>query len=237
MSAFAEDPEHFVRWVEAEGLGGADTFVPRREYRRYLEGVLAEVPGVRRVAGEAVAVEGPGALVLADGTTARLRRADPRRGQLWRAAAGAGRGAGGGRSVERGGARRRCAAMARQDKDLLLVGTGLTMIDVALTLDRRGVRRADGGGVAARAAAARRTRSRRRRLIPSNRRCGWGAGAAGAGRGAMAGGGRFAAAAYAGFVARPQPCRAEAASCATCGRGGTSTGTASRRRWRGGSRR
>src|SRR3954468_14890865 len=62
MSAFAEDAGHFVRWVEQEGLGGADTFVPRLEYRRYLEGVLAHAP-VTRVRGEAVAVE-EGALRL-----------------------------------------------------------------------------------------------------------------------------------------------------------------------------
>jgi uncharacterized NAD(P)/FAD-binding protein YdhS len=131
MSAFAEDPDHFVRWVEAEGLGGADTFVPRREYRRYLEGVLAEA-AVRRVAGEAVAVEGR-ALVLADGTRlafdalilaggnygGRLpaRVEGPAVDDPW--------------SAEGLAAIR---AMARQDKDLLLVGTGLTMIDVALTL-------------------------------------------------------------------------------------------------------
>jgi uncharacterized NAD(P)/FAD-binding protein YdhS len=131
MSAFAEDPDHFVRWVETEGLGGPDTFVPRREYRRYLEGVLAGAP-VRRVAGEAVAVEG-GALVLGDG--ARLAfdalvlaggnypgrlpaRLDlPAVDDPW---------SGEGVAAIR--------ALAAQGGDVLLVGTGLTMVDVALSL-------------------------------------------------------------------------------------------------------
>ena len=132
MSAFAADPDHFVRWVEAEGLGGADTFVPRRDYRRYLESVLAAVPGVRRVAGEAVAVE-DGALVLADGTRLAFDALILAGGNY------------GGRlparvevpAVDDPWSREgteAIRAMAGQKKDVLLVGTGLTMVDVALTL-------------------------------------------------------------------------------------------------------
>lgn len=132
MSAFAGNPDHFVRWVEKEGLGGPDTFVPRREYRRYLEGVLADAPGVRRVAGEAVAVE-DGALLLADGTRLEFDALILAGGNY------------GGRlparveapAVDDPWSAEGLAAirtMAGQEKDLLLVGTGLTMIDVALTL-------------------------------------------------------------------------------------------------------
>ncbi|MBV9929427.1 MAG: FAD/NAD(P)-binding protein [Alphaproteobacteria bacterium] len=131
MSAFADEPDHFARWVEAAGLGGPDTFVPRRDYRRYLEGVLAGA-AVARVPGEAVAVEDR-TLVLADGARiasdalvlaggnygGRLpaRIAVPTVDDPWSAEGLAA-----------------IAGLARQEKDVLLVGTGLTMVDVALSL-------------------------------------------------------------------------------------------------------
>lgn len=131
MSAFAGDPGHFAAWTEREGLGGPDSFVPRRDYRRYLEGVLAEAP-VTRVAGEAVAVE-DGALVLADGRRLGFDALVLAGGNY------------GGRMPARldvsavddpwspeGLAS--IATLAVQAKDVLLVGTGLTMVDVALSL-------------------------------------------------------------------------------------------------------
>ena len=41
MSAFADDPEQFVRWLNSKGHpGAADEFVPRKLYRAYLRDVL-----------------------------------------------------------------------------------------------------------------------------------------------------------------------------------------------------
>jgi uncharacterized NAD(P)/FAD-binding protein YdhS len=135
MSAFAEDPEHFARWAGAEGLGGPDTFVPRRDYHRYVTQLL-DAAAVRRVEGEAVAAEGR-ELVLADGRRlpfdalilaggnyggrlpARLEA--PAVEDPWGPDGLAG-----------------IQALARQDKDVLLAGTGLTMVDVALTLEDEG---------------------------------------------------------------------------------------------------
>lgn len=42
MSAFPDDPDHFVRWLRRRGLGGPADFVPRRSYGAYLEDMLAE---------------------------------------------------------------------------------------------------------------------------------------------------------------------------------------------------
>jgi uncharacterized NAD(P)/FAD-binding protein YdhS len=51
MSALAEDPDHFLRWLRRERpqASGAD-FAQRRDYGAYLSSLLAECPGVERVA-------------------------------------------------------------------------------------------------------------------------------------------------------------------------------------------
>jgi len=42
MSAFPDDPGHFARWLAERSLGGPYDFAPRRVYARYLEDQLAE---------------------------------------------------------------------------------------------------------------------------------------------------------------------------------------------------
>lgn len=43
MSAYPDDPDHFLRWCERAGLRvGRDTFVPRKTYGAYLQDVLEE---------------------------------------------------------------------------------------------------------------------------------------------------------------------------------------------------
>src|SRR4051794_41065603 len=137
MSAFADAPNDFAAWLAREGLGGPETFARRRDYARYLEEIL-DRSEVRRVEGEAIAVDG-GALVLASGerlafdalvlaggnypgrTPARLGIEtvdDP-----W--------GPSGAEAIAR---------LAGQAHDLLLLGTRPTMVDVALSLDDSGFR-------------------------------------------------------------------------------------------------
>lgn len=151
MSALPDDPGHFVRWLEARGL--ATGFAPRRVYGDYLAELLADAVAhadgrLALVHGEAVDVlpagarQGVGQVVrLADGRTvvadtvalapgnlpplvppgldpdrlaAGVYCADPWRGDL---------------------------AAGLADRDLVLVlGTGLSMVDVALLLDARGFR-------------------------------------------------------------------------------------------------
>lgn len=135
MSALAGDPLHFARWASAEGHG-PDDYVPRRDYRRYLATLLDGTLGVTRVTGEAVAVEDEGvrlacgelvgcdAAILAGGNyPSRLPAAfgpgaihDP-----W--------------SPEGAAALAEAAALGG---DLLLVGTGLTMVDMAVSLEESG---------------------------------------------------------------------------------------------------
>jgi uncharacterized NAD(P)/FAD-binding protein YdhS len=135
MSALADAPDDFADWLAREGLGGSETFARRRDYARYLAGI-SERSGARRVVGEAVGVEGQtlvlasgerldfDALVLAGGnypgrTPARLGIEtvdDP-----W--------GPDGAEAIAR---------LANEPGELLLLGTGLTMVDVALSLDDAG---------------------------------------------------------------------------------------------------
>ena len=143
MSARADRPDDFVRWLEAHAPEQADPqgFTPRRLYGRYvqdrLEALRATGSGlIETVTGEAAAIEGS-ALRLADG---RRIEADavvlatgnpaPRTARAAEAAD---------RIVAdpwAPGALDRIEA----DDDVVIVGTGLTMVDVMLWLDARGWR-------------------------------------------------------------------------------------------------
>ena len=148
MSAFPDDPGHFVRWLDQQGVAHAPTaFVQRLTYGRYLRDLLstaqAQAGGrLRIVAGEAIDIEeGDGVAVrLRDGTTISADAAvlavgnlpphapaaldpttlsSPRwKGDPWAGDIGDG---------------------LRGDDTVLLIGTGLTMVDVAVMLEARGL--------------------------------------------------------------------------------------------------
>ena len=143
MSAFDDDPDDFLRFVrrrEPALTGGS--FVPRREYGEYLADTLDEarrassLPLVR-VAGEVVSVEEPRdglVLALADGRRFRADRAVLAIGNYPPSDPPVGDG-----SVFTSirYARDPWAGDALEldrREDVLLVGTGLTMCDVALAL-------------------------------------------------------------------------------------------------------
>ncbi|MGN6722486.1 MAG: FAD/NAD(P)-binding protein [Marmoricola sp.] len=150
MSAFPEDPGHFISWRRRTGspTAGAYEFAPRRAYARYLDealrGAIAEANGevcVDLIHQEAVGVERSAdglrlrlddatqvdtdALVLATGLTTPstswasegLRRSPFFVPDPWSA-----------------GALDVVARDSTGPAEVLLVGTGLTMVDVALTL-------------------------------------------------------------------------------------------------------
>jgi uncharacterized NAD(P)/FAD-binding protein YdhS len=140
MSAFPDDPEHFLRWYHARAGGDGEDFAPRMLFGDYVVGLLgAAGRGLKIVRGEAVDVEG-GTVVLADGrrieagavvlAPGNLPPATPRGidpaalGALWIGDPWSGpiaEGLGTGDTV-------------------LLIGTGLTAVDAALTLDANGFR-------------------------------------------------------------------------------------------------
>ncbi|CAD7054462.1 FAD-dependent pyridine nucleotide-disulfide oxidoreductase [Pseudorhizobium endolithicum] len=134
MSAFPDDPSHFSRWLERQGLGSGNDldFVPRRTYGRYLADLVApeadavSVPRLRILHQECVAlhVHEHGVEVgLADGSVLPSHFAilatgfcgDDRRTS----------------SLENPWAR----PLDRDPAEpVVLVGTGLTMIDMVLSL-------------------------------------------------------------------------------------------------------
>jgi uncharacterized NAD(P)/FAD-binding protein YdhS len=143
MSAFPDDPGHFARWLAARGLGGADDFAPRRCYGDYLTGLLrgAMVESGGRLAvlrGEAVDVEpaGRGAQVrLADGRSLTADRVVLASGNLPPRGLAALDAAALPPSLYRGDPSSPGLADGLGADDIvLLVGTGLTMVDVAVAL-------------------------------------------------------------------------------------------------------
>jgi uncharacterized NAD(P)/FAD-binding protein YdhS len=141
MSALPDDPDHFVRWLSASGHDvGPEDFASRMIYGCYLQSVLATTLAdgrgdVRLVRGEVVAAHehhdgmrlalgdrrsiAARAVVMATGHEAPAVDRGAYRGNPWKAA-------------------------AVEDLDpsasVMIVGTGLTMVDVVISLLDRGHR-------------------------------------------------------------------------------------------------
>ena len=140
MSAFPDDPRHFARWLEDRGEGDGTSFAPRRTYRAYLAEIFqVEGSAANCVHDTAVAIA-DGKLRLASGSLIECDAAVIAAGNLGPA------------PVPRLGeaaplciddpwsadGRAALSTLARQDGDLLLVGTGLTMVDTVLSLESQG---------------------------------------------------------------------------------------------------
>ncbi len=140
MSAFPDDADHFVRWLAARHGGAAASFVPRLLYGEYLAETLAAVRDDRLTlcTGDVRAVTDAASGWPMDArsrrtwwcwrpaTCHRIRRPASIRRRCRRAAISTIRGA---PDPARG--------LGAEDR-VLLLGTGLTAIDVALQLDASG---------------------------------------------------------------------------------------------------
>ncbi|HEX7930399.1 MAG TPA: FAD/NAD(P)-binding protein [Sphingomicrobium sp.] len=146
MSAWADDLEHFVRVAEADG-GNRRDFVQRQQFGRYLRGILKETIDsgqLRLVERQAVEAE-----PAADGWTLQLDNGEEIRASGLVLAIGNqppeplpfGRDSS--RVIHNpwsGDALAAVEDLAETNEHVMLVGTGLTMVDAVLSLDAAGHR-------------------------------------------------------------------------------------------------
>jgi len=151
MSALADEPGHFLQWASARsGRDVApDAFLPRRLYGEYLGDLLAEAERrgpLRVVRGQATDAEPVG------GGSWRIHVAQGEPIEAGRVVLALGNFAPGDPPVREGAGFYRHERYERdpwspgairsvgRDEDVLLIGTGLTMLDVALSLVEQGHR-------------------------------------------------------------------------------------------------
>lgn len=148
MSAWPDDPEHFARWLDHRAVTAAEGFAPRLAYGRYLQEQLAAAD---------VRIETAEVLGLVPGATTQVKLNDGRTLSADTVVLASGRPDGGmpdslerafapvlaadtdGRVVVDPWAPGALAALgARRPTDVLVIGSGLTGVDVALHLIARG---------------------------------------------------------------------------------------------------
>src|SRR5277367_3482657 len=148
MSAWPDDPDHFCRWLDERAVTPVESFAPRLAYGRYLQDQLA-VADVRIETAEVVGLTpgAPARLALNDGRelsadSVVLASGRPLSGMpdsLERAFAPVLAEGADGRVVLDPWAPGALAALgARRPASVLVIGSGLTGVDVALHLTARG---------------------------------------------------------------------------------------------------
>jgi uncharacterized NAD(P)/FAD-binding protein YdhS len=147
MSAYPDRPSHFADWLSARGSGDASTFAARRIYGTYLEEQLASARAEHGakfslVEGEAVDVapaDGGEAVLLADGKRIEADAAILSVGNLPADIPGIVKKANLPEGIVTNDPWAEDLAAGLDANDaVLLIGTGLTAIDAALTLEASG---------------------------------------------------------------------------------------------------
>jgi uncharacterized NAD(P)/FAD-binding protein YdhS len=147
MSAWPDDPDHFVRWSGAP----AEAFVPRSVYGAYLEAVLTDAHSRAAPGASFHLVCGEATSAALDGGALRIDLADGRQIVAFAAVLAVGNLPPTDLEVDDGGLY--ASALYRRspwergaldgipsNADVVLLGSGLTMVDAALALQRRGHR-------------------------------------------------------------------------------------------------
>jgi uncharacterized NAD(P)/FAD-binding protein YdhS len=149
MSAFPDDPNHFVRWLQTNHpeLADAAGFAPRMVYGAYVRATLDEAAAahpdrLERITGEVVDIK-------TDASGARLALGDGRQLKAERVVLALGNpppDPSGAAGLRPGESERfindpwapGALASIKPADEVLLIGSGLTMIDVVLALDTQG---------------------------------------------------------------------------------------------------
>ena len=145
MSAWADDPDHFARRFESEG-GDRRGFAQRRLFGRYLGEILDDAVQSGNVelshasASKATRAEAGWRIALGDGGTIEADALVVAIGNQEPEGLAAFSGTSGGFIANPWGAQAQAAvkALAESGESALLVGTGLTMVDLVLSLDAAG---------------------------------------------------------------------------------------------------
>ena len=137
MNVFPDDPGHFVRWLVPHGLGAED-YAERRQFGAYMRSLLAaEGEAIDIVKGEAVGIA-DGAVRLADGRAVSADAVVLALGNLQPAIPAGIEPAPLGKAWVGDPWSPDLAEGLAPDARIVLLGTGLTAIDAALTLDALG---------------------------------------------------------------------------------------------------
>jgi len=141
MSALADQPDHFVRWLETNAPRHADPdgFAPRKVFGHYIQSRLAEVeaahPGlIERVVGTVAAIE-DAAVILSDG-----RRIEADAVVLTTGNPAPKTASGGSARVLSDPWAPGALDRIGVEDDVVIVGTGLTMVDMLQALEANGWR-------------------------------------------------------------------------------------------------
>jgi uncharacterized NAD(P)/FAD-binding protein YdhS len=138
MAVFPDQPDHFVRWLAPHGLGAED-YAERRQFGDYLSGLLAEADGIERIKAEAVDID-KNAVRLADGHAIAVDAVVLALGNFRPALPGGIDPAAIGPAWIGDPWSPALARNLAPDAPIVLLGTALTAIDTALTLDALGHR-------------------------------------------------------------------------------------------------
>jgi uncharacterized NAD(P)/FAD-binding protein YdhS/glyoxylase-like metal-dependent hydrolase (beta-lactamase superfamily II) len=152
MSAFADQPEHFLNWLHSNGHPDttASTFVPRKVYGKYIQAILNEAEAnapacvsLERICDEAIAIETSNyhtKIQLSSGKSLHVQKVVLALGnfsaQLPQPIAALGKNH---RYVTDAWSSDAISNL-NPDDSILLVGTGLTMVDAVVALNQQGFR-------------------------------------------------------------------------------------------------
>ena len=148
MGAWADRPDDFAKAVEAEGYGPGD-FVPRKRFGAYLRAILDEVRAgglATLAAGAAMEAEhrdGGWSVTMEDGSRIEAKALVLAQGNQPPGTLGFARAIGEQLFVNdpwSDAGRAAVTRVAESGEDVLIIGTGLTMVDVVLSLDEAGHR-------------------------------------------------------------------------------------------------
>ncbi|MBD2200571.1 MULTISPECIES: FAD/NAD(P)-binding protein [Calothrix] len=152
MSAFADKPKHFLKWLHQNGHTDitASTFVPRQVYGEYIQAILNEAEAnapayisLERIGDEAIAIETSNyhtKIQLSSGKALHVQKVVLALGNLPASLPQPIAALGNNHPHVKDAWASDAISNLNSDDSLLLVGTGLTMVDVVVALKQQGFR-------------------------------------------------------------------------------------------------